>query len=114
MGLSPRVADVAPGAWQEDVLALLDRLQIHSAHFCGVSLGALIGMRLAIDEPQRVRSLTLDSPTLNLVALPKEIGTEAVNGPPPWVIAELLAMHGDDWQTVVRNCDTYLEFRSWN
>jgi pimeloyl-ACP methyl ester carboxylesterase len=108
MGFSERVAYVPPGAWLEDVIALMDEVGVGSAHFYGVSLGALIGMRLAIEQPARVRTLTLDSPNLGLDAIPPTIGTEPNNQPPPWIVAELRAMHGDDWETVVRNCDAYL------
>ncbi len=108
MGFSERDAYVPPGAWLQDVIALMDELGVSSAHFYGVSLGALIGMRLAIEQPARVRTLTLDSPNLGLDALPPTTGTEPHNQPPPWIVAELRAMHGDDWETVVRNCDGYL------
>lgn len=109
MGFSERAVDIPPGAWLDDVMVLLDQLDIGSAHFYGVSLGALIGMRLTLDQPQRVRSLTLDSPKFGMGPKPPKIGTE--QEPPPWIVAELRAMHGDDWQTVVRNCDGYSQSR---
>lgn len=42
-----------------DILSELDRLGIDDAHLCGLSLGAMIAFRIAIDHPERVRSLTL-------------------------------------------------------
>jgi 3-oxoadipate enol-lactonase / 4-carboxymuconolactone decarboxylase len=42
-----------------DVLALLDRLGVERVHFCGVSLGGMVGMWLAINAPQRLRRLVL-------------------------------------------------------
>ncbi|RVW04571.1 bifunctional 3-oxoadipate enol-lactonase/4-carboxymuconolactone decarboxylase PcaDC [Rhodococcus spongiicola] len=42
-----------------DVLALLDRLGLHSVHVVGLSLGGAIGQWLAAHHPQRVRTLTL-------------------------------------------------------
>jgi 3-oxoadipate enol-lactonase len=40
-----------------DVVALLDELQIETATFCGVSLGGMVGLWLAIHAPRRVERL---------------------------------------------------------
>jgi 3-oxoadipate enol-lactonase/4-carboxymuconolactone decarboxylase len=42
-----------------DVIGLLDHLGITHAHFCGISMGGLTGMWLALHHPQRVRRLVL-------------------------------------------------------
>jgi 3-oxoadipate enol-lactonase len=52
-----------------DVLALLDRLGVPRAHFCGLSMGGMVGMRLAATAPDRVDRLVL-------------CGTSALLGPP--------------------------------
>lgn len=68
-GVTVDVPGLAPGApitkeftltdAAEGILAELDRLEIESAHFCGLSLGAMIAFQIAVDHPERVRSLTL-------------------------------------------------------
>ena len=40
-----------------DVLALLDALDIDKAHFCGLSMGGLIGQWLGINAPERLNRL---------------------------------------------------------
>jgi 3-oxoadipate enol-lactonase len=42
-----------------DVLALLDRLEIERASFAGISLGAMVAMRIATVEPDRAHRLVL-------------------------------------------------------
>ena len=43
----------------EDAAALIKALEIGPVHFCGLSLGGIVGMRLAISRPELVRSLVL-------------------------------------------------------
>jgi 3-oxoadipate enol-lactonase len=42
-----------------DVIALLDRLRVERAHVCGLSLGGMTGMWLAVNAPERVDRLAL-------------------------------------------------------
>jgi len=42
-----------------DVLAVLDELKINQVHFCGLSMGGLIGLWLGIYAPERVTRLVL-------------------------------------------------------
>jgi 3-oxoadipate enol-lactonase len=72
-GRSPRPA----GPWSmrdfaDDLLALLDRLGIESAHVMGLSLGGGIAFQLAVQAPQRVRSLVIVNSGPEL--LPRTLG----------------------------------------
>lgn len=42
-----------------DAVAILDRLEIDRAHFCGLSLGGMVGQQLAISQPDRLLTLIL-------------------------------------------------------
>ena len=42
-----------------DALALLDRLGLERVHWCGLSLGGMVGMWLAINAPERIDRLVL-------------------------------------------------------
>lgn len=44
-----------------DVIALMDHLNIEQAHFCGLSMGGLTGMWLAVHYPKRLNRLILSN-----------------------------------------------------
>jgi pimeloyl-ACP methyl ester carboxylesterase len=48
----------------EDMLAFADRLELSAFHVAGLSLGAGVGVELALAAPDRVRSLALLSPSV--------------------------------------------------
>ncbi len=57
-------SSVAPGPYSieqlgKDVLALLDALHLDRVHFCGLSMGGMIGMWLAANAPNRVNHMIL-------------------------------------------------------
>ena len=59
-------SSVTPGPYTNgqlatDVLRLLDTLQIERAHFCGLSMGGMAGMRLGTMAPERIGKLVLCS-----------------------------------------------------
>ena len=48
-------------ALARDALALLDELGLDRVSWCGLSLGGMLGMRIALDAPDRLRRLVLCS-----------------------------------------------------
>jgi 3-oxoadipate enol-lactonase len=70
-----------------DALALLDRLGIERAAFCGLSLGGMVGIWLAAHAPERLSSLVLGStsayyddhgPWIERAASVRWVGTSAI------------------------------------
>ncbi|MEP9353847.1 3-oxoadipate enol-lactonase [Xanthobacter sp. KR7-65] len=53
----------AMGDLGRDVLALMDRLGLATADFCGLSLGGMVGQWLALNAPQRLTRLVLSNTT---------------------------------------------------
>jgi 3-oxoadipate enol-lactonase len=51
-----------------DVLGLLDALGIDAAHIVGLSMGGMIAFQMAVDWPERVRSLVIVNSAPELVA----------------------------------------------
>ncbi|KAB1659433.1 alpha/beta fold hydrolase [Pseudoclavibacter chungangensis] len=70
-GVAPTIAGLAPGGDDTPTFTLeaasdavrdeLDRLGVERAHVCGLSLGAMVATRFAIDHPARVASLVLSA-----------------------------------------------------
>ena len=80
-------------AYIEDLLAIIDSLGGAPVHYCGESLGGILGMVLAAQHPERVR-------TLSLVAAPLLINHDTQRafafGHPSWQDA-LQAMGSRQW-----------------
>jgi 3-oxoadipate enol-lactonase len=60
-GGSPPPEEPTVSAFARDVVALLDGLGLRRVAFCGLSLGGAVGMRLALDVPERLDRLVLCS-----------------------------------------------------
>jgi 3-oxoadipate enol-lactonase len=43
----------------DDAAALIEKLGLGPVHFCGLSMGGIVGMRLAVSRPDLIRSLIL-------------------------------------------------------
>ena len=66
-----------------DVAGLMDALGTSSAHVLGVSMGGMVAQTLAIEHPQRLRSLTIVNSTPSGVDAPNGIGRNAPDALPP-------------------------------
>jgi 3-oxoadipate enol-lactonase len=56
-GASSLIAPTSLQNLAEDVIDILDTLNIEQAHFCGISMGGITALALAIDYPQRFLSI---------------------------------------------------------
>lgn len=85
-----------------DVLRLLDHDRIASAHLVGLSGGSLLVLRLALDQPDRVRTLTMVSgaaytdPHTRAVA-ERWAETLAKDGPDAFALRLLKDLYYPDW-----------------
>lgn len=60
------LSSVPPGPYSiaqlgGDVIGLLDHLKLDRAHFCGLSMGGITGMWLALNHPDRINKLVLSN-----------------------------------------------------
>jgi 3-oxoadipate enol-lactonase len=71
----------------QEVVSLLDELGLDSVSFCGLSLGGAVGMRLALDAPERLDRLVLCSTSMRFATpefweersrVVREAGVEAI------------------------------------
>lgn len=51
-----------PGFWADTILAMMDALGIGQAHFVGNSMGGMIALKIALEQPDRVGRLILMGP----------------------------------------------------
>jgi 3-oxoadipate enol-lactonase len=62
-GTQPISGDYTLAMLVGDVVGLMDALKIDRAHFCGLSIGGMIGQGLALDRAQRIKSASIcDAP----------------------------------------------------
>jgi 3-oxoadipate enol-lactonase len=103
---------VPPGPYEladlgADVLAMLDRLGAERVHWCGLSLGGMVGMWLAINAPQRIERLVLCCTSAKLgppsmwaerAAAVRAEGVDAIAdaGIARWLTAGFIERHPDE------------------
>jgi 3-oxoadipate enol-lactonase len=85
-GGSPLLSVTVKGISHE-VVTLLDELRLRQVSFCGLSLGGAVGMRLALDAPERLDRLVLCCTSMRFATpdvwedraeLVREAGVEAI------------------------------------
>ncbi|MDT3737779.1 MAG: 3-oxoadipate enol-lactonase [Denitratisoma sp.] len=62
----------------DDVLGLLDALKIERTHYCGLSMGGMIGQHLALKAPGRLGRLVLADTTSRMPAEAQTLWTERI------------------------------------
>jgi len=62
----------------DDVLGLLDALKIGRTHYCGLSMGGMIGQHLALKAPQRIDRLVLADTTSRMPAETQPLWAERI------------------------------------
>jgi 3-oxoadipate enol-lactonase len=72
---------IAPGPYSievltEDAVGLMDALGLEKVHFCGLSMGGMIGQMLSARHPERLTSLSLSSTAA--ILSPREIWDERI------------------------------------
>ena len=70
-----------------DVVALLDQLNISSAHVLGHSMGGRIALEMALNFPGRVKSLIMAASGSGQAARP---GPDCIPGLPHWLVIRLV------------------------
>ncbi len=106
LGRSEHVKSMPANAWVEDLKALLDYLNIEKVNIYGVSLGSRVGMRFAIDYPERMNGLMLQN--IHIYLTPELNDRMNRNGGDGRKLpAEEQSInerrHGNDWLEVLQN-----------
>ncbi len=97
----------------DDVLAVLDARGLAAVHVVGLSLGGMVGLQMAVDHPQRVRSLALMCTSARLgprqawldrAAIVRAHGTTAVarSVVGRWLTPDYAATHADETDAFLR------------
>lgn len=104
LGRSERVSALdGARTWVEDMWHIMDVAGAASAHVMGVSLGSRIAARMAIEDPSRVRTLTVDAPIIGLSthgnSSLSNVFTEVDEDSEQ--AREWAQLHGPDWREAV-------------
>src|SRR5260370_13201937 len=79
----------------KDVVALLDALDLDRVHFCGLSMGGMIGMWLGVNAPERLNKLALCN-TAARIGIP-ETSNPPIHPPPQTAIKSFPSSALERW-----------------
>ncbi len=99
---APRESNFTFAEMMGDLLRLLDEKGVSSAHLVGLSGGALLALRMTLDHPDRVRSLTMVSGAAYTDAHTRSVAerwaeTLAKEGPDRFALRMLKDLYYPDW-----------------
>jgi 3-oxoadipate enol-lactonase len=108
-GVTPGPYTIEKLSW--DVVGLLDALQIERAHFCGLSMGGLIGMFLGMNAGDRFRKIALCDTAAKIgtddlwntrIDAVRSGGMKAISGGviERWLTAGFRASHPEETQSI--------------
>ncbi|GAA6134367.1 alpha/beta hydrolase [Oceaniserpentilla sp. 4NH20-0058] len=86
-----------------DAIGVLDALNIEKAHLVGVSMGGMISQLIAINAPERVKSLTSIMSSTSNPKLPKpskEVSSHLMSGPASKSKEDILNYHMKTWKLI--------------
>ncbi len=113
LGQSERVsaAEQPVDAWVQDLRGLQDHLGLGPLNVYGLTVGGRVAMRLAVESPERVRSLIVDMPVMfneqsAQAGVRKDVVVEQLSDARR---KQLQSLHGDEWESATR---FYEEFRA--
>jgi 3-oxoadipate enol-lactonase len=74
-----------------DAAALIETLGLGRVHFCGLSMGGFIGMQLAINRPELIRSLVLLETSADPEPFPSKMKYRVLNFAARWLGLKVVA-----------------------
>jgi pimeloyl-ACP methyl ester carboxylesterase len=91
----------------EDAVGVLDALHVDAAHVVGISMGGALAQVMALDHPDRVRTLTL------IATSPAGPGADDLPGMPPETTTYFTELKQPDWSDRAAVIEHYVGVYRW-